>query len=122
MFDRRGFVRPYALGPGNAGAAPIGAGASRATGEVALQSFTLRRSEWVPNNPRLPVLFYKNAITLVGEDPTALLEAAFTRNGWPTQWRNGVYDFHHYHSTAHEVLGFARAARASCLEAQRGAR
>jgi uncharacterized protein YjlB len=78
-----------------------------AAGEAAPQSFILPRSEWVPNNARLPVLFYKTAIKVVGGDPAALFEAVFARNGWPPQWRNGVYDFHHYHSTAHEVLGFA---------------
>lgn len=71
------------------------------------QSFILQPNGWVPNNPRLPALFYKRAIEVAGDDPASLFEAVFRRNGWPPQWRNNVYDFHHYHSTAHEALGFA---------------
>jgi uncharacterized protein YjlB len=70
----------------------------------------LSRNGWMPNNDRLPVLLYRAALPLSKSgdaDPASTLETAFERNGWPPQWRNGVYDFHHYHSTAHEVLGFA---------------
>jgi len=67
----------------------------------------LAANGWMPNNPRLSVLIYRNAVPVDGSDPAATFEDLFSRHGWPPAWRNGVYPFHHYHSTAHEVLGFA---------------
>lgn len=55
-------------------------------------------------NSALPVLIYKGVL----DDPSAEgLEALFDANGWPPQWRSGIFTYHHYHSTAHEALGIA---------------
>ncbi|MGH6921717.1 MAG: cupin domain-containing protein, partial [Geminicoccaceae bacterium] len=62
----------------------------------------------IPNNPRLPFLVYANALDLGGGDPAAVCEAVFGANQWDRSWRNGIYPFPHYHSTAHEVLGICR--------------
>ena len=72
----------------------------------------LKPNGWMPNNT-LPVLLYRDALPVTGDLATTM-ERLFTANGWPPQWRNGVYTFPHYHSTAHEVLGFA-AGRADLV-------
>ena len=61
-----------------------------------------------PNNENLPLLLYTSAVTLPETDPATAFEALFSMNRWERSWRNGIYGFHHYHSTAHEVLGIYR--------------
>jgi uncharacterized protein YjlB len=59
----------------------------------------------IPNNPHLPALLYRGA--LAAKAGPAAHEKLFARSGWPPRWRDGVYDFHHFHTTAHEGLGIA---------------
>ena len=63
----------------------------------------------VPNNPRLPFLYYRGAIGLSGTpDPESVIETLFAKNGWGDMWRNGIFPYVHYHSQIHEGLGIAR--------------
>jgi uncharacterized protein YjlB len=72
------------------------------------ETMVLEPNGWVPNNSRLAVLLYRNVLPLAApREMAANFERLFRENGWPPQWRIGVYNYHHYHSTAHEVLGFA---------------
>ncbi len=59
-----------------------------------------------PNNGRLPLVVLPGAFSgRSTEELARLMEETFARNAWPPAWRNGVYAYHHYHSTAHETLG-----------------
>lgn len=62
----------------------------------------------IPNS-RLPVLVYRG-ISFESADTAAQFERIFTGNDWPALWRDVIFDYHHYHSTAHEVLGVASGA------------
>ncbi len=59
----------------------------------------------IPNHPRWPLLVYPGALAIAGADLAAAFERLFDRNRWPAAWRNGVFPFHHFHTTAHEALG-----------------
>lgn len=67
------------------------------------ETVTFQPSEWVPNNQTLPVLVYAEVFS--GAEVTQNLERLFAENGWSGLWRNGVFDYQHYHTGAHEVLG-----------------
>jgi uncharacterized protein YjlB len=60
----------------------------------------------VPNSA-LPLIRRCGAVTSTPDDPASSFEATFAGNGWTGSWRNGIFDYDHYHSTAHEVLGLA---------------
>lgn len=64
----------------------------------------------IPNNPRFPVMIYRSAVKLPakGYDPAVVIDTLFERNGWGKSWRDIVYDYVHYHSRIHEVMGVAR--------------
>ena len=58
-----------------------------------------------PNNNTLPVLFYKSILTLPKIFPAWGIKNLFKSNGWSNSWKDSIYDYHHYHSITHEVLG-----------------
>jgi uncharacterized protein YjlB len=65
----------------------------------------------IPNHPHWPLVVYRSAVRLPkGLDPAAVFEAFFESNGWGDSWRGGIYDYLHYHSRIHEVLGVARGS------------
>ena len=61
----------------------------------------------VPNNS-LPFLVYRGVIDVDNANPETTIEGLFGANGWGDMWRNGIYDYPHYHATVHEALGVAR--------------
>jgi uncharacterized protein YjlB len=88
-------------------------------------AYHFRDDGLVPNNPHWPMLHYRGVVALpassdTGFDPAAIFEVLFATHGWKNGWRDQVYDYLHYHSDQHEVLGFARGSAVLRLGGARG--
>lgn len=61
-------------------------------------------------------MLYRGAVSFTRSfDPASVIDTLFESNGWGRSWRDTVYDFVHYHSQIHEVMGIARgAAKIEC--------
>src|SRR5919198_5841596 len=83
-----------------------------------VETYTFKDAGRIPNS-RLPVLLYHwvDAARETGE-----CGKLFARNGWLGAWVDGIYSFHHFHSTAHEVLGIVAGSAAVVLGGPSGRR
>lgn len=70
-----------------------------------------------PNNAHLPVLLYKAVLELPDRNEAQVVKKIFETNKWSNSWTNGIYDYHHFHSITHEVLGVISG---SCIVALGG--
>ncbi len=70
-------------------------------------TFVFEDDGLVPNNP-MPLLLYRQAVSVDNDHPEKTIEGLFGANGWGDMWRNGIFDYLHYHATVHEALGIAR--------------
>ena len=82
------------------------------------QNYRLEMLQFKPNgrvpNSRYPVLIHRGGVTAPpGVELPDVMEETFRRHDWLNNWRElGVYDYYHFHSTTHEVLGMAPGQRA----------
>jgi uncharacterized protein YjlB len=72
----------------------------------------------IPNS-RLPVLVYHE---VEGVRAPRQCEELFARNGWLGGWVDGIFSFHHFHSTTHEVLGIVAGSASVILGGPSGRR
>lgn len=83
------------------------------------ETFYFQDDGTIPNN-KLPVLVYRNYFSKRGKEGAEWLEKEFASNDWSNSWRNGVYDYHHYHSNTHEVLGIYEGTALLQLGGEKG--
>ena len=71
------------------------------------QLFLIAPSPQFPSSP-FPVVHYRSVMYLPWLQAGAHVKRLFHHHQWTNSWKSGVFTYDHYHSTAHESLGFIR--------------
>ena len=74
-------------------------------GKPNIQILLIPDDDSFPNNNTLSLILIQQAFNPSTKNLVSAIEKVFHGNAWGRSWRNGIFTFHHYHSTAHEVLG-----------------
>ncbi len=88
--------------------------------KYSIQRHYLRDDGIFPNNAELPVLVFRSVLKLPVFFPAKHIIELFKSNGWENAWKGGVYDFHHYHSKTHEVLGVYKGSTTLLIGGKNG--
>jgi uncharacterized protein YjlB len=72
-----------------------------------LETWRAPAGDRIPNHPRFAVLVYRGVPD--ARSPEAA-RALLARHGWGGSWVDGVFDFHHFHSNAHETLAVVQGS------------
>src|SRR3954469_21122568 len=67
-----------------------------------LEAWHAPPEERIPNHPLFQVLIYHGVECASPGAGSA--RDLFAAHGWGGSWVNGIFDFHHFHSTSHEAL------------------
>jgi uncharacterized protein YjlB len=73
-------------------------------------------------NSFLPALLYKGILDISGLFPAHHIIHQFKENGWANAWKSGIFTYHHYHSTTHEVVGVYKGKTTLLLGGEKGHR
>jgi uncharacterized protein YjlB len=77
------------------------------------------KAEDVPN-ATLPVILYRAVLDAHASGKAKAFRERFKENGWTGVWTDTVYDYTHFHSNAHEVLGIAEGRVSLMLGGEKG--
>ena len=84
-----------------------------------IDQYIIKDNGIFPGNS-LPVLVYKKALKVPWFFAAKKIKELLSKNNWSNNWRNGIYTYHHYHSTTHEAMAVIKGRSVLLMGGENG--